>query len=132
MKPKIIIERCEAFPHSRNYHISGVICTTKGAGFWMPIERIDNKNLKRVGEIGRQIVESFGNQSGIRFLYLEPSFLFIVKHKAFDWTAIENSILAFLAPAISSTRDMLEVVDEECCCQSGANCLLINQYHQSD
>ena len=133
MKPKIIVEQCEIYPHSRNYHIGSIICTTKGAGFWMPIERVDKKNLKIIGELGRQIIDSLGHQLGIRFLYLEPSFLFVVKHKAFDWKSIENNILEALIPAVSGTRDLLEVVNEECYCQTGDfRCLLVNQFHQSD
>jgi len=132
MKPTILIESCERHPHSRNYHTTSTLITTKEVDFAMPIERFDNRDLKKIGERGREVVELLMHQIGIIYLHLEPTFMFVVKGKAFDWKTMENNILSALTPTFHILdKKIIELHHEECHCKTdGSKCCLAIQYHE--
>ena len=133
MNPQILIESCRLEPHTRNYHANSTLITYKGAGFYFPLSNHDVSNMKRIGEVGREVVDLLASQRGIVFVFLDPYMLFLVKGKLFGWEEIEKGILLAIGQIFGETKEGIEIKRQKCFCYRKENieCLLRLQYHKS-
>jgi len=136
MKLKIVVARCDKFPDIRVYHTSRIISVTKAAAFWAPINdrnKLENRYLKEIGEAGREIINILMDQLGIRYVYLEPYSLYVLKGSAFEWEEIQLRVVMSLSSVFASIKECIEMADHDCYCWEGkSECLLSYQPHRGE
>lgn len=137
MKPRLMIEFCPSYPNLRNYNSTAILATNKGGFFKFPIDRHDVKNLKKIGQVGREVIESLTEQSGIEACFIEIHKLIVLKNSAFHWNEVEVGVINALRIAFGKDCEAETVKKPKkklCLCHSEENpqrCLMQSEIHES-
>ena len=104
--------------------------------FKFPLNRSDTKSLKKIGQVGRDVLDSLDLLSGLKACWIENYELVIHKASAFYWRDIESGIINAIKIAFgkeAEEEDVKKPKKRYCRCQSKENprtCLMASEVHE--
>ena len=107
-KPRIAKELVPN-PNVMVFHCTTRISRVHISSFTKPLEKYNQTELNKVGQIGADVVKKILAIQGVTELFINPYEISVSKAKLFDWVKIKPRIIKALRPAFGKNADKVQV-----------------------